>query len=181
MDISTSGCSASSDPKQPDAVCLLSKSLYGLRQAPRAWFAHIAGFLHAIGFVATRSYSSLFVLRRGQGTTFLLYVDDMVLSASTDTLLNDFITRLQAEFAVKDMGPHHYFLGVDVKHTDTGFFLSQTKYAEELLDRTGMVSCKPAATPIDTKGKAAVHLGRLHQRPKRVPQHRRRTTIPHHH
>jgi hypothetical protein len=44
-----------------------------------------------------------------------------------------------------------------------------------------MVSCKPAATPIDTKGKAAVHLGRLHQRPERVPQHRRRTTIPHHH
>ena len=51
------------------------------------------------------------------------------------------------------MGPLHYFFGVDVNRIDTGFFLSQTKCAEELLDRAGMVSCKPAATPIDTKGK----------------------------
>ena len=79
------------------------------------------------------------------------------------------------------MGPLHYFLGVDMKRIDTGFFLSQTKYAEELLDHAGMVSCKPAATPIDTKGKAVVHLGRLRQRPERVLQHHRRTTIPHHH
>ena len=76
------------DPAQPDVVCLLSRSLYGLRQAPRAWFTRIIGFLISIGFVATRSDSSLSVLRHGSSTAYLLlYVDDMVLSASTDALL----------------------------------------------------------------------------------------------
>jgi hypothetical protein len=148
------------DPTQPDAVCLLSRSLYGLRQAPRAWFTRIAGFLRSIGFVDTRSDSSLFVLRRGSSTAYLLlYVDDMVLTASSDALLRDIIAKLQAEFAVKDMGPLHFFLGVDVRRCDSNFFLSQTKYAEELLDRAGMVHCKPAATPIDTKAKLSSSSG----------------------
>jgi hypothetical protein len=148
------------DPTQPDAVCLLSRSLYGLRQAPRAWFTRIAGFLHTIGFVATRSDSSLFVLRRGSSTAYLLlYVDDMVLSASSDALLQDIIAQLQAEFAVKDMGPLHFFLGVDVRRRGSDFFLSQTKYAEELLDRAGMMNCKPAATPIDTNAKLSSTAG----------------------
>ena len=74
--------------QQPDADCLLSKSLYGLRQALRDWFTRIASFLRAIGFVATRSDTSLFVLRRGTDKAFLLLlVDDMVLSASTEVLL----------------------------------------------------------------------------------------------
>ena len=134
--------------------------MYGLRQAPRAWFTRIAGFLHTIGFVATRSDSSLFVLRRGSSTAYLLlYVDDMVLSASSDALLQDIIAKLQAEFAVKDMGPLHFFLGVDVRRRGSDFFLSQTKYAEELLDRAGMMNCKPAATPIDTNAKLSSTAG----------------------
>jgi hypothetical protein len=88
-----------------------------------------------------------------------LYVDDMVLTASSDALLRDIIAKLQAEFAVKDMGPLHFFLGVDVRRRDSNFFLSQTKYAEELLDRAGMVHCKPAATPIDTKAKLSSSSG----------------------
>jgi len=83
------------------------------------------GFLHSIGFVATRSDSSLFVLRRGSNTAYLLlYVDDMVLSASSEALLQDIVTRLRSEFAVKDMGPLHYFPGIDVQRRDNGFFLS---------------------------------------------------------
>lgn len=104
------------DAAQPNAVCLLSKSLYGLQQAPRAWFTRIAGFLRAIGFVATCSDSSLFVLRRGMDMAFLLlYIDDMVLSTSTEPLLQDIVACLQSEFAVKDMGPLRYFLGVDIQ------------------------------------------------------------------
>jgi hypothetical protein len=145
---------------QPDAVCLLSKSLYGLRQALRAWFTRIASFLRAIGFVATRSDTSLFVLRGGTDMAFLLlYVDDMVLNASTEGLLQDIVHRLQSEFAVKDIGPLRYFLGVDVQRYDRGFFLSQAKYTEDLLDRAGMTNCKPALTPIDTKAKLPVTTG----------------------
>ncbi|XP_062233312.1 uncharacterized mitochondrial protein AtMg00810-like [Phragmites australis] len=77
----------------------------------------------------------------------------MVLSASSEALLQDIITRLRAEFAVKDMGTLRFFLGIDVRRTPHGFLLSQTKYAEDLLDRACMTNCKPTATPIDVKAK----------------------------
>ncbi|XP_021305449.1 uncharacterized protein LOC110431080 [Sorghum bicolor] len=65
-------------------------------------------------------------------------------------MANYIITRLHPEFAVKDMGPLHFFLNVNMRLHGFDFFLSQTKYAEELLDRVGMLQCKPIATPIDT-------------------------------
>lgn len=63
------------------------------------------------------------------------------------------IERLRNEFAVKDLGPLQFFLGVNVKCTNAGFFLSQSQYVEELLPRAGMVTCKPVSTPVDTKAK----------------------------
>jgi hypothetical protein len=93
------------DANQPQAVCLLDKSLYGLKQAPRAWFTRFATFVVKLCFKATRSDSSLFVLRRGHDTAYLLlYVDDMVITASSSTLLQQVITELRTEFAIKDMG-----------------------------------------------------------------------------
>lgn len=77
------------DESKPDHVCRLSKSLYGLKQAPRAWFLRFAGFLAMIGFTATRSDTLLFTYTRGNDTAFLLlYVDDIVLTASTSALLH---------------------------------------------------------------------------------------------
>ncbi|XP_051205815.1 uncharacterized mitochondrial protein AtMg00810-like [Lolium perenne] len=84
---------------------------------------------------------------------FLLYVDDIILTASTADLLRQLTDRLRAEFALKDLGPLHYFLGIEVVLRADGFFLHQRKYAHELLDRAGMLNCKPAATPVDTKAK----------------------------
>jgi hypothetical protein len=82
-------------------------------------------------------------------------VDDIVLTASSSTLLHTHITKLKLEFAMKDMGPLHYFLGIRVRHTSCGFFLSQEQYAEEILQRAGMVKCKSASTPVDTLPKVA--------------------------
>jgi hypothetical protein len=142
------------DSTQPDAVCLLDKSLYGLRQAPRAWFERFAAFVIKLGFTATRSDSSLFVLRRGRDIAYLLlYVDDIVLTGSTPGLLQHIIGRLRDEFAVKDMGELRFFLGIDVKRTRDGFYLSQERYATDILDRAGMASCRPVSTPVDLKGK----------------------------
>jgi hypothetical protein len=142
------------DTAFPDAVCLLDKSLYGLRQAPRAWFTRFAGFITTLGFQPTRSDSSLFVLRRGKDTAYLLlYVDDIVLTGSSSSLLQHIVDRLRAEFAVKDMGPLRFFLGIDVKRTKDGFYLSQERYAEDILDRAGMTNCKAAPTPIEAKNK----------------------------
>jgi hypothetical protein len=118
----------------PDHVCLLSKSLYGLRQAPRAWYQRFAGHLQQLGFVSTGSDSSLFVLQRGGDMAWLLlYVDDIVLTASTTSLLQAVIQQLHEEFAMKDLGPLHYFLGIQVQRTADGFLLHQEQYADDIL------------------------------------------------
>jgi len=150
------------DPQHPDAVCLLSRSLYGLRQAPRAWFEHFVGHVTSLGFVQSKADSSLFVLRRNSATAYLLlYVDDMILSASSSSLLQHVIARLHDAFAVKDMGPVRHFLGISMCRNHSGFFLSQAQYAEELLDRAGMTNCNTAPTPADTKPKPSTHDGKL--------------------
>ena len=85
-------------------VCRLNKSLYGLKQAPRAWYTRFATFLLTLGFTEAKSDTSLFIYRRGDETAYLLlYVDDIVLTTSSQQLLQRVIS-LQQEFAMKDLG-----------------------------------------------------------------------------
>ncbi|GJY90155.1 ribonuclease H-like domain-containing protein [Tanacetum coccineum] len=110
------------DSTHPDYVCLLQKSLYGLKQGPDTAY-------------------------------LLLYVDDIILTASSTSLLQRIISSLHAEFAMTDLGPLNYFLGISVTHTTSGIFLSQTKYATEILERAQMLNCNPCRTPVDTEKK----------------------------
>ncbi|MCH87604.1 retrovirus-related Pol polyprotein from transposon TNT 1-94, partial [Trifolium medium] len=81
----------------------------------------------------------------------LLYVDDIILTTSSKALRQSIMSLLSSEFAMKDLGSLSYFLGIAVtRHTD-GLFLSQKKYAEEIIERTGMSSCKACPTSVDTK------------------------------
>nr|XP_020162212.1 uncharacterized mitochondrial protein AtMg00810-like [Aegilops tauschii subsp. strangulata] len=116
----------------------------------------MAGFLQQLGFRMTRSDASLFVYHQGTATAYLLlYVDDIILTASSPELLQQLTARLRDEFALKDLGALHYFLGIEVVRRADGFFLHQQKYAHELLERAGMLNCKPASTPVDTKAKVS--------------------------
>ncbi|XP_039787043.1 uncharacterized mitochondrial protein AtMg00810-like [Panicum virgatum] len=85
----------------------------------------------------------------------LLNVDDMILSASSQELLQHIVRTLQSAFAVKDMRPVSYFLGIDVQRNCEGFLLSQSSYALDVLDRAGMSNCKPVAMPAKTSSKAS--------------------------
>jgi hypothetical protein len=100
------------DPTQPDRVCRLNKSLYGLKQAPRAWYSRFTTYLLSLGFVEAKSDTSLFVFRRGADTVYLLlYVDGIVLTTSSTTLLQHTIYALKREFIMKNLGPLHHFFG----------------------------------------------------------------------
>jgi hypothetical protein len=148
------------DPAHPDHVCLLKKSLYGLKQAPRAWYSRMASFLLSIWFTKAKSDTSLFVFRRGTDTAYLLlYVDDIVLTASSPDLLRRIISALQREFAMKDLGALHHFLGMQVERRCDGFLLSQRQYMVDILSRAGMSECKPCSTPVDTNLKVAATEG----------------------
>jgi hypothetical protein len=142
------------DPKHPDYVCLLKKSLYGLKQAPRAWYQRFTDFVATLGFSHSVCDNSLFTYHNGDDTAYiLLYVDDIILTASSDTLRQSIMSKLSSEFAMKDLGPLSYFLGISVTRHSGGMFLSQHKYAEEIIERASMSSCKPVSTSVDTKAK----------------------------
>ena len=83
------------DPARPDFVYRLNRSLYGLKQAPRAWYSRFASYLLSLGIVKAKSDTSLFVYRRGTDTIYLLlYMDDIVLTASSSALLQQTIQAL---------------------------------------------------------------------------------------
>ncbi|KAL5715327.1 hypothetical protein ACHQM5_017160 [Ranunculus cassubicifolius] len=140
------------DATKPDYVCRLKRALYGLRQAPRAWFDRFSTFLLSMGFLCSTADPSLFVCHSKQGTLLLLlYVDDIILTGDNEKLLKRFTDRLGLEFSMKDMGFLHYFLGVHVHKFQHGLFLNQAKYTVELLERAQMKGCKPSKTPMASK------------------------------
>jgi hypothetical protein len=148
------------DPAHPDLVCRLKKSLYGLKQAPRAWYSRFASFLLSLGFTEAKSDTSLFVFRRGSDTVYLLlYVDDIILTASSTELLSRTISALQREFAMKDLGPLHHFLGITVERRPDKLFLHQRSYTLDILKRAVMTDCKLCSTPVDLKAKLAADSG----------------------
>uniref|UniRef100_A0A2N9FCI4 CCHC-type domain-containing protein n=1 Tax=Fagus sylvatica TaxID=28930 RepID=A0A2N9FCI4_FAGSY len=135
-------------PQLPYHVCRLHKSLYGLKQAPRAWFESFTGQLLHLGFNASSADSFLFIFQDKQVTTYLLlYVDDIVLTSNTPAYLDQLIKSLSSMFELKDLGPLSYFLGLQVTRTFQGLYLSQTKYAIDLLTKHNMFDTKPAKTP----------------------------------
>jgi hypothetical protein len=89
----------------------------------------------------------------------LFYVDDIVLTASSAALLQQTISALKQEFTMKDLGPLHHFLGVSVQHQADGLFLTQRQFALDILERAGMVDCKPVSTPVDTQAKVSAESG----------------------
>jgi len=143
------------DPACPNFVCRLNKSLYRLKQVPRAWYSRFATFLLSLGFVEAKADTSLFVFRRGSDIAYLLlYVDDIVLTDSSPALLRRIILALQQEFAMKDLGELHHFLGMQVQCCGDGL-LSQRQYMLDILDRAGMTDCKPCSTPVESNPKVA--------------------------
>ncbi|GKA41846.1 ribonuclease H-like domain-containing protein [Tanacetum coccineum] len=83
----------------------------------------------------------------------LIYVDDIVLTASSMDLLRRIISSLHKEFDMTDLGALNYFLGISVTRDSIGMLLSQNKYALELLKRAHMANCNPTRTPVDTESK----------------------------
>jgi hypothetical protein len=88
-------------------------------------------------------------------------VDDIIVEVHRASVVSDLLGALQNYFALKDLGSLHYFLGIEVTQTRDGLQLSQKKYTNYLLQRVGMVACKPVSTPLATSTKVLAHDGDL--------------------
>ncbi|GJU15951.1 uncharacterized mitochondrial protein-like protein [Tanacetum coccineum] len=78
----------------------------------------------------------------------LVYVDDLILSGNNEAAITSFISGLNHEFAIKDLGDLNYFLGLEVAYTDDGLFLTQSKYATDILQRANLFDAKPVSNPL---------------------------------
>jgi histone deacetylase 1/2 len=100
----------------PHYVCKLDKALYGLKQAPRAWYSRLSSKLQQLGFQPSKADVSLFFYNKGGITIFLLiYVDDIIVASSSSAATTALLADLNKEFAIKNLGDLHYFLGIEVK------------------------------------------------------------------
>lgn len=132
-----------------NTVCRLMKSLYGLKQAPRAWFSKLASTLNSFGFTNAKSDSSLFIRHTSTSILYILvYVDYIIITGSSLTEFTLVTSQLHSRFALKDLGPLHYFLGVQVQSKPGGLLLTQTKYINDLLQKVNMHTSKPQSTPM---------------------------------
>lgn len=139
------------DKSKPDHICLLRKSLYELKQAPRAWYNRFASVARQ-----SRCDNSLFVLGHGSTMAYLLlYVDDIIITASSSALLEKIISALGSAFELTDLGKLHHFLGIAVTYNTDGILLSQQNYVADILHRASMTNCNPCNTPVDAKAKLA--------------------------
>ncbi|XP_060964985.1 retrovirus-related Pol polyprotein from transposon RE2 [Cannabis sativa] len=130
-------------------VCKLKKSLYGLKQSPRAWFERFGKVLKRFGYTQSQADHTMFYKHSEEGKVAILivYVDDIVITGDDIDEQERLKRRFGEEFEIKDLGPLKYFLGMEFARSKEGIFVSQRKYVLDLLNETGMMGCKPAETP----------------------------------
>nr|CAD41085.2 OSJNBb0011N17.2 [Oryza sativa Japonica Group] len=141
-------------------VLRLKKSLYGLKQSPRAWFDRFRRAMCAMGYKQCNGDHTVFYHHSGDHITILaVYVDDMIITGNDCSEITRLKQNLSKEFEVKDLGQLKYFLGIEIARSPRGIVLSQRKYALDLLSDTGMLGCRPASTPVDQNHKLCAESG----------------------
>ncbi|RVW87783.1 Retrovirus-related Pol polyprotein from transposon TNT 1-94 [Vitis vinifera] len=142
-------------PENSGKVCKLRKSLYGLKQSPRAWFDRLTRVVKKHGFIQCQADHTLFMKhsKEGEMTLFIVYVDDIIITGDDEEGIGNLKKLLAREFEIKDLGQLRYFLGMEVGRTKEGIVVTQRKYVLDLLQETGMLGCKPVDTPMDPIGK----------------------------
>ena len=124
-------------------VCHLRKSLYGLKQSPRAWFGKFSEVIEKFGMQKSKSDHSVFY-KNSQVSIILLvvYVDDIIITGNDMAGISSLKSFLYGQFHTKDLGMLKYFLGVEVMRSKRGIFLSQRQYVLDLLFETRKLVAK---------------------------------------
>ncbi|RVW71923.1 Retrovirus-related Pol polyprotein from transposon TNT 1-94 [Vitis vinifera] len=135
---------------ESNKVCHLRRALYGLKQAPRAWFAKFSSSIFRLGYTASPYDSALFLRRTDKDTILLiLYVDDMIITGDDLSGIQELKDFLSEQFEMKDLGHLSYFLGLEITHSTNGLYITQAKYASDLLSQAGLTDSKTVDTPVE--------------------------------
>jgi hypothetical protein len=147
-------------------VCRLKKSVYDLKQPPRAQYPKMDSFLLDTGFARCHSNPNAYTKKVGNHLIILvLYIDDLILTSNDPKLLNHVKSILKKKFEMTNLGYLHYFLGLQLLQAKERISLSQPKYACDFLQNFHMEDCKPSPSPFQSGSNLLPHV--LH--PKKLP------------
>ncbi|GJU44307.1 putative ribonuclease H-like domain-containing protein, partial [Tanacetum coccineum] len=140
------------DPDFPNRVYKVEKALYGLHQAPRAWYETLSTYLLDNGFQRGKFDKTLFI-KRDKGDILLVqvYVDDIIFGSTKKSLCTEFEKMMHKKFQMSSMGKLIFFLGLQVKQKEDGIFISQDKYVTEILKNFGFTDVKTTSTHMETQ------------------------------
>nr|GFB06589.1 putative ribonuclease H-like domain-containing protein [Tanacetum cinerariifolium] len=140
------------DPENPNKVYKVVKALYGLHQAPRAWYETLATYLLENRFQRGIIDQTLFIKKLQKDILLVqIYVDDIIFGATNKSLCQSFEKLMKDKFQISSVIELTFFLGLQVKQKKDGIFISQDKYVAEILKNFGLSEGKSASTPIDAK------------------------------
>ncbi|KAI0494658.1 hypothetical protein KFK09_024800 [Dendrobium nobile] len=127
-------------------------SIYGIKQAPRLWFATLSNYLLAQQFTVSSADPSFFYLHQNGILVYILvYVDDILVNGSDQHYISSLIEKLAQRFQTRTLGSLSKFLGTEFYRTTDGYHLTQKSYITELLHAASMSNCKPLQTPLPSK------------------------------
>ncbi|GJZ82346.1 putative ribonuclease H-like domain-containing protein [Tanacetum coccineum] len=139
------------DPHFPNKVYKVEKALYGLHQAPRAWYETLSTYLLDNGFHRGQIDKTLFIRRHKDDILLVqVYVDDIIFGSTKKEMSTEFEKLMHDKFQMSSMGELSFFLGLQVKQKSDGIFISQDKYVAEILKKFDLASIKTASTPMET-------------------------------
>ncbi|GJS17745.1 putative ribonuclease H-like domain-containing protein [Tanacetum coccineum] len=138
------------DPQFPHKVYKVVKAMYGLHQAPRAWYGTLSKYLLDNGFQRGTIDQTLFIRKhKGEFLLVQVYVDDIIFGSSNPKLCREFEALMHDKFKMSAMGELSFFLGLQVLQKKDGIFLSQDKYVGDILKKFGFSDLRSANTPMD--------------------------------
>ncbi|GJY32257.1 putative ribonuclease H-like domain-containing protein [Tanacetum coccineum] len=135
------------EPHHPNKVYKVVKALYGLHQAPRAWYETLANYLLGNGFKRGKIDQTLFIKKqKGHILLVQVYVDDIIFGSTNKELCTAFEKLMKDKFQMSSMGELTVFLGLQVQQKEDGIFISQDKYVAEILKKFNYTDVKSAST-----------------------------------
>ncbi|GJZ06420.1 putative ribonuclease H-like domain-containing protein [Tanacetum coccineum] len=138
------------DPQHPKKVYKVVKALYGLHQAPRAWYATLSTFLLKHGYRRGTIDKTLFLKKHKRDIILVqVYVDDIIFGSTKKAWCDEFEALMKGEFEMSAMGELTFFLGLQVQQRPDGIFISQHKYVQEILKKFDLECVRTATTPYE--------------------------------
>ena len=131
-------------------VLRLRKGLYGLKQSTQNWNQQFESALSHMDFSTISTDKCIYVRVMGEDITIIgLYVDDILILAKAQAIIEETKAGIKRAFKVKDTGPVHRILGIQVHRRGSITILKQSQYAMRILQEYCMDQCTTVATPID--------------------------------